>query len=271
MQTLSKRLGIIAGSGSLPVILAGSARKMGYYVSVIAHQGLTSSSIEEEADSTTWIKIGQLSKLIRRLKREDIAQVVMAGSVSKRLLFSQIRPDIRALALLTRLKDKNDDTILRGLAEELEKEGFQVCSASFFISPLIAPEGRIGKHEPTLEEWKDIRFAFPMAKEIGRLDIGQCIVVKDQAVLAVETIEGTDETIKRGGKFARGAIVIKICKPGQDMRFDLPTIGPTTIQVMKEVGARVLAVEAGMTIILDRDITVKEADMNGISIVGIKQ
>lgn len=264
------KLGIIAGDGRFPLLLAGEARNSGYTTVVIAHTGLTSGDIERIADRTHWIKIGQMSKLIDILKEEGVTEAVMAGGVSKRFMFRDIKPDLRAISLLFRIKDRKDDTILRALAGELEKEGISVHAATAYVQSILAGRGVLTKGRPTTEEWRDIEFGMEIARDIGRLDIGQCVVVKNRAVLAVEAIEGTDEAIRRGGVLAGGgAVVAKICKPGQDIRFDLPAVGPNTINSMKEVEARVLAIESGMTVMIDKDSMIKSADEAGISIVGI--
>lgn len=264
------KLGIIAGDGSFPVILAEAAKDSGYLIIVVAHNGITSPDIEKVADKTIWINLGQLSKMIDYFKKEGVKEAIMAGGVSKKFMFKDIRPDLRAISLLFRLKDKKDDTILRAIAGELEKDGIRVSEATAFIKSILAGHGVLTHNKPTDEELKDIEFGMEMAKGVGRLDIGQCIVVKNRAVLAVEAVEGTDETIRRGGRFANGgAVVIKICKTGQDMRFDLPTIGTNTIETMKEVNARVLAVEAGKTIILEKDKLIRAADEAGICVVGV--
>ena len=264
------KLGIIAGDGRFPVILAEETKKNGYTIIAVAHTGLTSQDIEKVADRTHWIKIGEMSRLIDILKGEGITEAIMAGGVSKKFMFRDIKPDLRALSILFRIKDRKDDTILRALADELRKDGIIINEATAYIKSILAQKGTLTKKGPSGEDFGDIDFGMKIAREIGRLDIGQCLVVKNRAVLAVEAIEGTDETIRRGGRLANGgSVVIKICKPGQDTRFDLPTVGPTTINTMKEVDARVLAVEAGMTVMIDREFMIEEADKAGISIVGI--
>lgn len=267
---MSNKLGIIAGDGRFPVIIAEGVRNNGYTTIVIAYSGLTSQDIEKFSDKTYWIKIGELSRLIKILKKEDVTEAIMAGGVSKKFIFSYVKPDLRALSLLLRLKDRKDDTILRALAEELEGEGITINEATSYIKPILAEHGTLTKREPTSEEWNDIEFGRDIAREIGRLDVGQCVVVKNRAVLAIEAIEGTDETIRRGGRLGNhGAVIVKIRKPGQDIRFDLPTVGPDTIKSMREVDASVLAVEAGMTVMIDRDSAIRAADEAGITVVGI--
>ena len=267
---MQKKLGIIAGDGRFPVIIAEAAKSNGYTTIVVAHSGLSSKEIEKAGERTYWINIGELSKLIDIFKREGITEAVMAGGISKKFMFSDIRPDLRVISLLLKIKDRSDDTILRALADELRKDGIVINEATAYIKSILAQKGTLTRRGPSGEDFGDIDFGMKIAREIGRLDIGQCLVVKNRAVLAVEAIEGTDETIRRGGRLANGgSVVIKICKPGQDTRFDLPTVGPTTINTMKEVDARVLAVEAGMTVMIDREFMIEEANKAGISIVGI--
>ncbi len=197
----------------------------------------------------------------------------MAGKVPKSLLFkSKVIPDLRAVKLLFSLKDKSDDSILLAIAKELEKDGIKLLNTADFSSSLMTPEGILTDERLSENEWKDIAFGWKIAKEIGRLDIGQTVVVKDQAVMAVEAIEGTDEAILRGGKLAgEGAVVVKVAKPKQDMRFDVPVVGMNTLKSMIEVNARVLAIEAGKSILLQRKKVIKEADEAGVSVVGYKE
>ena len=198
--------------------------------------------------------------------------MLMAGGIKKTRLFSGALPDLRGAALLARMIHKKDDSILRAVAEDLEAEGISVRESTLYLDSILAPPGVLTKRKPSKDEWKDIEFGWQMAKEVGRLDIGQTVVVKDQAVLAVEAIEGTDEAIRRGGKLCKGgAVVVKICKQQQDLRFDLPAAGARTIAMMKEVKAACLAVEAGKTIILDKESVIAEANKAGITIVGVEE
>ncbi|MDI6727809.1 MAG: UDP-2,3-diacylglucosamine diphosphatase LpxI, partial [Thermodesulfovibrionales bacterium] len=214
---------------------------------------------------------GKLGELIDTLKKFDVKEAIMAGKVSKTLLYkSKLTPDMRAVKLLFSLKDKSDDSILNAITKELEKEGIHVIDTPTFSPHLLTPEGVLTDDPPTMDEWKDIEFGWRIAKEIGRLDIGQTVVVKGQAVMAVEAIEGTDEAILRGGKLSgEGAVVIKVSKPHQDMRLDVPVIGLDTLKSMVEVGARVIAVEAQRSMIVNREQLIKEAEESGISVVGI--
>ena len=237
----------------------------------MAHEGETDPALAQWVDAVFWIKVGQLGKLISIFKEQGVHDVLMAGGIKKTRLFDGAMPDLRGLALLARMAYKKDDALLRAVAEELESEGITVRESTLYLDTLLALPGVLTKRKPTRDESKDISFGWQMAKEIGRLDIGQTVVVKDQAILAVEAIEGTDEAIKRGGRLCgEGAVVVKVCKPQQDPRFDLPAIGVGTVQTMSAVKATCLAVEAGKTIILDRENVVREADRAGIAIVAVE-
>lgn len=265
-----ERLGLIAGNGRFPIIFADNARKLGYQVSAVAHEGETDPELAHHVDRIHWIKIGQLNKLIKAFKDDQVHQAVMLGGIKKTHVFTTVRPDFRALALAARLALWKDDDILREIAKELEKEGIAICESTFGLEGILADEGPLTAREPSEKEWEDIRYGWEVAHEIGRLDIGQCVVVKDRVVVAVEAVEGTDEAIKRGGQLAKdGAVVVKRCKPQQDLRFDLPAVGPRTIEIMASVNASALAIEAGRTIILDRDLTLKKAKSARIAVVGI--
>jgi len=280
-----KTLGLIAGMGELPRTLALEARKMGYRVIVIALRPLVDKSLKEYADEFCEVSVGHLGGLIKSLKRFELRDIVMAGKVPKSLLYNKgniytpksrrlfgdlITPDLRALRLLFSLKDRSDDSIMLGITRELEKEGIRLLKTTTFLKELLTPEGVLTKRKPEEGQWKDIKFGLRIAKEIGRLDIGQTVVVKDLSVMAVEAIEGTDEAILRGGTLAEdGAVVIKVSKPQQDMRFDVPAVGIDTLHVMKKVHACVLALEAQRSIIIDKERFTEEADDLDIAVVGI--
>jgi DUF1009 family protein len=209
--------------------------------------------------------------LIKAFKRDGVTQAVMVGGVKKTHLFADIRPDLRSLALLRRVRVRKDDTLLRALAAELEAEGIHIRDSTFGMDGLLAEEGKLTRRAPTKSEWRDIEFGWDMAQAIGRLDIGQCVVVKDLVVLAVEAVEGTDAAIRRGCALGgAGAVIVKRFKPQQDLRFDLPAVGPKTVEAMVEGAARVLAIEAGRALFLDRTEAIAAADAAGIAIVGIK-
>ncbi len=265
------KIGLIAGNGTVPVEFARAAREKGMRVIAVAHEGETLPELAQWVDSISWIKVGQLGKLISIFKEQDVHDVLMAGGIKKTRLFRGGMPDLRAAALLAKMLYKKDDSILRAVAAELESEGITVRESTLYLDNLLAPAGVLTKKKPSKDERQDIEFGWSMAKEIGRLDIGQTIVVKNQAVLAVEAIEGTDEAIRRGGHLCGGgAVVVKICKPQQDLRFDLPAVGVQTITIMQEVNASCLAIEAGKTIIFNRPEVEEKANRAGIAIIAMQ-
>ncbi len=267
-----KVLGVISGMGELPKVISLEARSKGYRVVAIALEPLADRTISNYADEIRTVNIGKLGEIIDTLKKAGARDVVMAGKVPKSLLYkSKITPDLRAIKLLFTLKDRRDDAILLAITKELEGEGIHVLNTTDFCSSLLTPEGVLTEEEPSREEWKDIRFGWDIAREMGRLDIGQTVVVKNQAVMAVEAIEGTDEAIKRGGYYAGdGAVVVKVSKPDQDMRFDVPVAGMNTLKAMIDARARVLALEAEKTILLQREQLIRDANEAGITVVGYK-
>jgi DUF1009 family protein len=265
-----KKVGLIAGTGELPIAVAQEAHSLGYKVFAIALDPLADKSLSSYVDGIKWVNAGKFGEIINSLKKYGIKEAVMAGKVSKSLLYkSTIKPDMKAVKLLFSLKDRSDDSILMAITKELEKEGINLLDITFFSSSLLTPHGVLTKRTPTKDEWKDIAFGWKIAKEIGRLDIGQTVVVKNQAVMAVEAIEGTDEAIKRGGRLAgKGAVVVKVSKPNQDRRFDVPVVGLNTLKAMVEVGATVLSVESKNSIFLNRDKIIEESNKAGISVIG---
>jgi DUF1009 family protein len=267
-----RKLGLIAGSGRLPVAIASEARAMGYTVVAVALEPLADRSLAESADEIHWINVGKLGAIIGTLKKRGVNRAVMAGKVPKSLIYkSRITPDLRALKVLFSLRDRKDDSILLAITNELEKEGITLLKTTDFTTGLLTPEGVLTRKQPSKEEWKDIAFGWQVAKEIGRLDIGQTVVVKNLAVMAIEAIEGTDGAIRRGGELAsEGAVVVKVSKPRQDMRFDVPVVGLDTLRTMIDVKARVLAVEAKKSILLDREEMISDAQRARISIVGYR-
>jgi DUF1009 family protein len=261
-------LGIIAGGGQFPLMVAESAKKQGFNVVAVAHSGETDPALSEVVDEIVWVKLGQLGRLIKALKQNNVKKALMAGAITKKRMFEDIKPDLKGMSLLAKLAIFHDDDILRAVAGELSKEGIDIISSTFCLPDLLAQPGCITRRKPSKTEEEDIRFGWEIAKEIGRLDIGQCVVVKRKTVLAIEAIEGTDETILRGGELARdGAIIIKVSKPNQDLRFDVPSVGLKTIKTMARARASLLAVEAGKSLMFDKERMVSFADEMGISIV----
>ncbi len=269
------KLGLIAGMGGLPLTLAAEAKKMGHYVVAIALQPPADESLKPISDEFHKISLGRFGGLLSLLKKLSITDVVMAGKVPKTLLYehkASIIPDLKAVKLLFSLKNQSDDTIMSAVVKELEKKGITVHKTTDYTQDLLVTEGCVTQKKPSEKEMKDINFGWDIAKKIGALDIGQTVVVKNRAIMAIEAIEGTDQAINRGGKLAeKDAVIIKVSKPQQDMRFDVPVAGIETLRIMKKVSARVLALEAGKCIIVDKENFIKEADTSGITVVGIKR
>ncbi len=266
------RLGLIAGNGRFPLIFTEAAQAAGVDIVAVAHQGETPSEIATLVPSVTWVHVGELGKMLDTFHQAGITQAVMAGGISKAGALAHFQPDARGLAFISRLSSLKDDVILRGVAHELESEGIEIVESTRFLSALLPHEGTLTTMEPDTQQWEDIRFGFTVAKEIGRWDIGQSVVVKRGTVLAVEGVEGTNATIRRGGTLGgAGTVVVKVSKPQQDLRFDVPAIGPETIAVMQEVNATVLAVETGKTLMLDKAMLLHAAHDAAISIVALSE
>ena len=266
-------VGLIAGAGDFPVEIARAARLSGLRVVTVAIRDLADPVLEDVATDCHWLYLGELGSLLRLFRESGVRRCVMAGKVPKTFLYDrgrELRPDERALELLRDLADRSDDSILIALADLLESEGFLLEQQASFTPELLAPEGALGTLLPRPEHWEEIRFGWPIARALGRLDVGQSVVVRKRAVMALEAIEGTDEAIRRGGALGGpGVCVVKVAKPSQDLRFDMPAIGLTTIETLVEVKAAVLAVEAGATLVLGQREVVEAADQAGIPVVGV--
>ena len=267
-----ERIGVIAGSGQFPIIFSKAARERGLKVYAVAHVGETDSHLETLVDGIRWVKIGQLKRLISFFKENEVRDAVLAGAITKTKMFSGARPDLRAIKILATMDHTLDDGLLRAFADEIEKEGIAIHPSALLLPELLAKKGCWTRRKPTKSEMADVRFGWHIVKEIGRLDIGQTVVVRDRSVMAVEAIDGTDATITRGGKLGREkTVVVKASKPNQDMRFDMPVVGVKTIQTMSDVRASVLAVEAGKTVVFEREEMIALADRNKIAIIGIEE
>lgn len=265
-------IGIIAGGGQFPLLFIEAAHKAGRRVVVVAHKGETDDEVVRAADAVCWVKLGQLGKLISFFKQEGVGETVFLGTITKTQIFRDILPDLKGISLWNKIDRKQDDAILRAIAETLEIEGIKVLESTLYLRHLLFPIGVITKKKPSKKQRRDIEFGWQNARAIGKLDIGQCVVVRDCTVLAVEAIEGTDATILRGGALAKEkAVVVKVKKPGQDFRFDLPATGLTTIRSLQKVKGAVLAVEAGLSLIFDRELMVEEANKAGIVVVGVSE
>jgi UDP-2,3-diacylglucosamine hydrolase len=263
-----EHIGIIAGGGQFPMIVADAARKQGLHVTAVAFEGEADKVLEGKVDEIEWIKLGQLGKLIKAFKQRNVAKALMAGTINKSKMFGNVQPDLKGLAFLSKFAIFHDDNILRALANELYEEGIEIVSSTIYLPDLLAPDGCLTKRKPGKDEKRDIEIGWKVAKELGRLDIGQCAVVRNKTILALEAIDGTNATILRGGKIAgEKAVVVKVSKPEQDLRFDVPSVGLETIKAMIEVKAGLLAVEAGKTLVFDREKMISLADENKISII----
>ena len=267
----AERIGLIAGNGRFPLVFAAAARRQGVQIVAVAHRGETEPDIEPLVDTITWIDAGQIGTLIDTFKAAGVTRAVMAGGITKVRLFENFRPDARALALIARVGSIGDDGVLRALAAELQDEGVTVVESTLYLGDVVPQPGVLTKRAPTEAEWNDVRHGLEVARAIGCFDIGQSVVIRQGTVVAVEGIEGTDATIRRAASLVRGElVVVKVCKPTQDRRFDLPAIGAQTVQTMCEAGGRVLAVEAARTVMLDREPMLAAADAAGLSIVAVE-
>ncbi len=264
-------IGLIAGNGRFPLLFAEAARGQGVDVVAVAHRGETPAEIEDLVRAVTWVRVGELGKIVRVFKRAGIRRAVMAGGIKKPRQLGGFRPDLRGAAFIARTRSLKDDVLLRGIAADLERDDITIVESTLFLGGLVPGEGVLTKRAPSTRESEDVRFGLEVAKGMGRWDIGQSVVVKRGAVLAVEGIEGTDAAIRRGAELGHGeVVVVKVSKPGQDLRFDVPAIGLTTIEILREVGARVLALEADRSIIIDREEVIVAADEAGLSIVAVR-
>lgn len=269
-DALKPAIGLIAGGGQFPLLFAEAARAQGRRVVAIAHVNETSTELEEKADTTYWVKLGQLGKIINYFRREGIDETVFAGTITKTRIFHDVLPDFKALTLWNKIDTRLDDAILRAVATALEEEGIRVLASTCYLAHLLFPQGILTRKKPSVKQMEDIRFGWTIAREVGKLDIGQCVVVRDRTVLAVEAIEGTDAAIRRGGELAgSGAVVVKLKKPGQDFRFDLPATGSKTIETLAAVKGAVLAVEAGQSLIFDMEAMLRAADRAGLVVIGL--
>jgi len=271
-RTENNKIGIIAGGGQFPLLFAKAARNQGLKVYAVAHKGETDDRLADHVDRLLWVKLGQLGKIIDFFKQEGVMKTAFLGSITKTNIFRDVRLDLTGLGLWNKIDIKQDDAILRAIADRLAEDNIEVVSSTGYVPELVFPKGVLTRKKPTKAQKDDIRFGWEIARETGRLDIGQCVVVRNRTVLAVEAIEGTDAAIRRGGSLGKEkAVVVKLRKPDQDLRFDLPAVGLKTLESMMAVKAAVLAVEAGFALFFDRDSVIRAADKAGIAIVGIEE
>ncbi len=267
-------LGLIAGSGPLPFEVAAAARDRGLKVAIAAIENNTDAGIESLATGgVSWFNAGQLGALIEFLKGSGASELILAGAVSKRRLLqdpSALRPDPRALALLSRLAKRGDDAILRALADEFESEGLRVVESTRYLGERMTQAGRLAGPEPDERVLEDLALGMRVIASLGDHDVGQAVVVKDGTVLAVEAVEGTDAMLRRGAAFGKGAVLAKASKPGQDLRFDVPVIGPGTVKLAAESEIAGIGLEAERTLVLEREASLGAAERAGIPILGLK-
>jgi UDP-2,3-diacylglucosamine hydrolase len=268
------RLGLIAGNGAFPLLVLEAARRLGHEVTIIAVQEeapaeLAAAAAREPRAECHWVSLGQLGRAIELMRAAGVTQAVMAGQVKHVRIFSGVMPDRLLLSVLLKLRAKNTDALISAVADVLRDHGIELLDSTAYLTPLLARAGVLTARAPSSEERDDLAFGYRMADQIAGLDIGQTIAVKSAAVVAVEAMEGTDEVIGRAGRLAGpGTIIVKVAKPNQDMRFDVPVVGLATIEAMRASGATVLSVDAGRALMLDGDEAIRAADRAGISIVG---
>lgn len=267
------RIGLIAGNGKFPSLVLQGARSLGRDVTIVAIEGEAFPDLEQAARDARaelhWVSLGQLGKCIKILRIAGVSEAVMAGQVKHAKIFSGVIPDLTLLSVMTRLKARNTDALIAAIADVMREEGIELLDSTTFLRPLLAKEGPLTDRAPAEQEAEDFAFGYSMADAIAALDIGQTIAVKHKAVVAVEAMEGTDEVIGRAGFLAGpGVRIVKVAKPKQDMRFDVPVVGVATIRVMRAAGATALSVDAGRTLMIDGDRIISAADDAGIAMVG---
>lgn len=264
-----KILGLIAGNGKLPLLFAQKAKSRGYSVVAAAIRGDTSFAVKFFVDKFAWFKVGELKKLFAFFARQGVREVIMAGQVDPDNLFEKnVVFDKEFQKIFDAIRDRKADTIFSAIADKLQSQGIRLVDSTFLLKEYLAPKGTLTQRAPTERELDDIEFGRNIAKAMGGLDVGQTVVIKEKAILAIEAMEGTDRAIARGAGIARGgAVVVKMSKPNQDLRFDVPVVGPRTLQTMIRARARCLGIEAGKTLLIDRDRCVRLANKAGICIV----
>jgi DUF1009 family protein len=263
------KFGLIAGNGKFPFMVVEGARRSGVPLVVAAIREETDPEMDQRAERVKWVGIGQLGRMIRFFKEEGVEKAIMAGQVKHVQIFSRAVPDARMLRVLLKLPRRNTDALIGAIATELESEGIELVDSTCFLQDSLPQSGTLTRREPSKQEREDINYGLEIAREIARLDLGQTIVVRGQACVAIEAMEGTDETIRRAGRLAKGRLtVVKVAKPNQDMRFDVPVVGIATIQAMRVAGANALSVDAGKTLLIDGDAVIASADEAGIVVVG---
>lgn len=264
--------GLIAGGGRFPLMVLEAARAEGRAMVTVAIREEAAPEIEDLAEDCRWISLGELSKLIRIFRDAHVSQAVMAGRVQHKQIYSAIRPDWRLVKLLGKLGRKNTNSLIGAVADLLADEGIELLDSTAFVKPFLAKPGANGKRRPSKQEQADIEYGLEAARALAGFDLGQSVVVCEQACVAVEAMEGTDQAIERAGSLVRGRklTIVKSARPNQDMRFDVPVVGPTTIRKMTAAGASALAVEADKTLLIDREDLILAADKAGIAVWGFE-
>ena len=268
------RLGLIAGNGRFPFLALEAMKRLGHAVTVVAIREETSPALAAAAASEPpaalhWVSLGELGKCIATLREAGVTQALMAGQVQHRRLFTGVMPDRVLLGVLRRLATRNTDALISGVADVLREHGIELVDSTAFLEPLLARPGCLTAREPSEDERGDLDFGYRMADAVAGLDIGQTVAVKERAVVAIEAMEGTDAVIARAGRLAGpGVSVIKVAKPNQDMRFDVPVVGLPTVDALRKAGARVLSIDAGRTLVLDGERLLEAAEKAGITVVG---
>ena len=264
-------LGLIAGNGRFPFLVAAGARRAGRRVIAVAIREETAPDLGEVVDEIHWVGLGQLGRCIDALRGAGAREAVMAGQVKHRQIFSDIVPDLKLMGVLARLAFRNTDSLIGAVAETLGREGITLLPSTAFIEDQLAGAGTMSRRRPSGDEKADVEYGRKVARVLAGMDLGQTVVVKNRAAVALEAMEGTDETIRRAGRLAGpGTTVVKVAKPRQDMRFDVPVVGAGTIEAMREAGAAVLALDAGKTLLLDKADFLSKADEAGLAVVGME-
>jgi len=268
----SSRYGLIAGNGKFPFLVLEAARSQGIEMVVAAIKEETFPEIEKHAKTVHWLSLGQLGKLIKTFKAEGVNRAIMAGQVKHKQIFSSIIPDFKMIQLLASLATKNTDSLIGAVAKILEGEGIQLLDSTSFLRPLLPEPGLLTSRAPTDDEKRDLDYGYRIARELGRLDLGQTVVVSDAACVALEAMEGTDAVMERAASLVSGRElrVVKLAKPNQDFRFDVPVIGVPTVRLMAKLKVSVIAIEARKTLMIDRDDLIREANASGIAIVAVE-
>jgi UDP-2,3-diacylglucosamine hydrolase len=261
-------LGIIAGSGQLPFVAAAEARAQGLRVVAVAVREEADATLADHVDAIHWVRVGQLGAVVRALRAEQVTDAILLGKVEITRLFSKVRPDLLGAKVLLKARDLRGDSILEAIVETLAAEGIRILETPPFLGPVLLKAGRLTRRAPTARERKDIALGREIARQIAALHIGQTVVVKNGTILAVESVEGTDAAVRRGGELGRGGVVVvKVSRPGQDLRFDLPTVGIETLSALREASATALALDAERTLLLQRERFVAEADALDLTVM----